>query len=57
MGRFSRPVLNADGEVIGVNRAVVVSTGGGQRVIGTFLAVAIDEVHAALPDLRAGRSR
>ena len=40
-----------------MNRAVLVSTGAGQRVVGTFYAVHVDEIRDALPDLRAGRSR
>lgn len=56
-GDSGGPVLDRNGEVIGVSRAVVVQTPAGQRVVGTFLAIAIDEVHRALPDLRAGISR
>lgn len=56
-GDSGGPVINRDGEVVGINRAVVVSTPSGQRVVGTFLAIAVDEVHDALPDLRAGISR
>jgi S1-C subfamily serine protease len=56
-GDSGGPVLNRDGEVVGVSRAVVVSTASEQRVVGTFLAISIVEVHRALPDLRAGISR
>ncbi len=56
-GDSGGPVMDRSGEVIGVSRAVVVQTPAGQRVVGTFLAIAIDEVHRALPDLRAGISR
>ena len=56
-GDSGGPVLNRDGDVVGISRAVVVSTAGGQRVIGTFLAISIGEVHRALPDLRVGISR
>jgi len=56
-GDSGGPVLNREGEVVGVSRGVVVSTASGQRVIGTFLAISIGEVHLALPDLRAGISR
>lgn len=56
-GDSGGPVLNRDGEVVGISRAVVISTASGQRVIGTFLAISIGEVHRALPDLRAGISR
>ena len=56
-GDSGGPVLDRNGMVIGISRAVVVATSSGQRVVGTFLAIAIDEVHRALPDLRAGISR
>ena len=56
-GDSGGPVIDRNGEVIGVSRAVVVATESGQRVVGTFLAIAIDEVHDALPALRAGISR
>ena len=56
-GDSGGPVLNREGEVVGISRAVVVSTPSGQRVVGTFLSIAVDEVHDALPDLRAGISR
>jgi S1-C subfamily serine protease len=56
-GDSGGPVLNRSGEVVGISRAVVVQTTTGQRVVGTFLAIAIDEVYEALPALRAGISR
>ena len=56
-GDSGGPVFNAGGQVVGMNRAVLVSTSSGQRVVGTFYAVHIDEMVAALPALRDGRSR
>jgi len=56
-GDSGGPILNRNGEVIGISRAVVIATSAGARVVGTFLAIAIDEVHRALPGLRAGISR
>ena len=56
-GDSGGPVLNADGELIGMARAAVISTPGGQRVVGIFYAVAVDEIVASLPNLRAGISR
>jgi S1-C subfamily serine protease len=56
-GDSGGPVLDEHGQVVGVNRAVQVATSTGQRVVGTFYAVHVDELRAALPDLRAGVSR
>ena len=38
-------------------RAVVERTVGGQRVVGTFYAVHVDEIRQALPALKSGQSR
>ncbi|MSQ06752.1 MAG: serine protease [Dehalococcoidia bacterium] len=56
-GDSGGPVLNTDGDVVGMVRAVREQTASGQRVVGTFFAVHVDEIRAALPDLKAGRSR
>ena len=56
-GDSGGPVLNSDGEVVGMIRAAQVSTASGQRVVGTFYAVHIDEIRDALLSLRAGISR
>jgi S1-C subfamily serine protease len=56
-GDSGGPVLNVDGELIGMARAAVISASSGQRVVGVFYAVAVDEIIAALPSLRAGTSR
>lgn len=56
-GDSGGPVLNLDGEVVGMTRAAQTSTGSGQRVVGTFYAVHIDEIRNALPSLKSGISR
>lgn len=56
-GDSGGPVLNTDGEVVGMSRAVLESTNQGQRVVGTFYAVHIDEIRTALPALKRGESR
>ena len=56
-GDSGGPVINGMGEVIGMTRAVVENTSTGQRVVGTFYAVHIDEIKRSLPALRSGLSR
>jgi S1-C subfamily serine protease len=56
-GDSGGPVLDASGEVVGMTRAVAEQTVGGQRVVGTFYAVHIDEILDSLPDLKQGVSR
>lgn len=56
-GDSGGPVLNDLGEVVGMVRAVQEETNSGQRVVGTFYAVHIDEIRAALPALKRGESR
>ena len=56
-GDSGGPILNADGEVVGMVRAVQERTFSGQRVVGTFLAIHIDEIRDALPNLKRGISR
>ena len=56
-GDSGGPVLNSNGEVVGMSRAVLERTDLGQRVVGTFYAVHIDEIRAALPALKRGESR
>ncbi|MBI2847434.1 MAG: trypsin-like peptidase domain-containing protein [Chloroflexi bacterium] len=56
-GDSGGPMVNPDGLVVGMTRAVMERTTGGQRVVGTFYAVAESEIRAALPILKAGQSR
>ena len=56
-GDSGGPVLNPDGLVVGMTRAVLEQTASGQRVVGTFYAVHIDDIRDALPALKEGRSR
>ena len=56
-GDSGGPVLNSDGHVVGMARAARERTLGGQRVVGTFFAVHIDEILATLPGLEKGQSR
>ncbi len=51
-GDSGGPVVNADGLVIGMARAVRVQTTGGQRVVGTFYAIHVDEIKIVLPLLK-----
>ena len=43
--------------VVGMNRAVLLRTSGGQRVVGTFYAFHAEEIRNALPALLRGESR
>ena len=56
-GDSGGPVLDALGRVVGMVRAAQEETDGGQRVVGTFFAVHVDEIRAALPALKDGQSR
>ena len=55
-GDSGGPVLDPDGNVVGMVRAVQEFTASGRRVVGTFYAISIDEIREALPALRAGIS-
>ena len=56
-GDSGGPVLNSEGLVVGMVKAVREQTVGGQRVVGTFFAVHVDEIRDALPSLKNGQSR
>ena len=56
-GDSGGPILNSEGLVVGMTRAGLIRTAGGQRVVGTFYAVHIDEIREALPALKRGESR
>ena len=51
-GDSGGPVLNANGEVIGMTRAAARRTEQGSTVVGTFYAVHADEIRAALAEIR-----
>ena len=51
-GDSGGPVLNSDGEVVGMVRAAGRQSATGGRVVGTFYAVHVDELRAALADIR-----
>ena len=52
-GNSGGPLLNARGEVIGINSQI--ATGGGQGSVGIGFAVPIDTAKQELPQLRAGK--
>jgi S1-C subfamily serine protease len=52
-GNSGGPLLNAKGEVIGINSQI--ATGGGQGSVGIGFAVPIDQAKRELPKLRAGK--
>ena len=56
-GDSGGPVLDSGGAVVGMIRAVRVQNSAGQRVVGTFYAVHIDEIRDILPALKRGESR
>ncbi|MYC32702.1 MAG: trypsin-like peptidase domain-containing protein [Chloroflexi bacterium] len=51
-GDSGGPVLNANGEVIGMIRAAARRSEAGETVVGTFYAVHADEIRAALTEIR-----
>ena len=56
-GDSGGPVLNAQGEVIGMIRAAARRSETGGTVVGTFYAVHADEIRAALGEFRSRESR
>ena len=55
-GDSGGPVLNANGEVIGMVRAAARRSQGGETVVGTFYAIHADEIRAALTEIRSRES-
>jgi serine protease Do len=53
-GNSGGPLINVQGEVVGINSAMVAGEGGGGNV-GIGFAVPINAVKALLPELRKGR--
>ena len=56
-GDSGGPVVNSEGAVMGMTRGVVERSSAGQRVVGTFYALHVDEIKRSLPALKAGLSR
>jgi len=56
-GDSGGPVFNAQGEVVGMVRAIGLQSPRGPRAFGTAFAVHIEEIQAALETLREGQSR
>ena len=56
-GDSGGPVLDSNGAVVGMIRAAQVKNSAGQRVVGTFYAVHIDEIRKSLSALKRGESR
>ena len=56
-GDSGGPVVNSIGEVVGMTTGVVENSTTGQRVVGTFYALHIDEIKRSLPALKSGLSR
>ncbi len=56
-GDSGGPVFDAKGLVVGMTRARIERTAAGRPVVGTFYAVHVDEIRAALPALKRGQSR
>ncbi len=50
-------MVNSNGEVVGMTTGVVETSTDGQRVVGTFYALHIDEIKRSLPALKSGLSR
>ena len=57
LGQITSNNIAESGLVVGMTRAARERTLGGQRVVGTFFAVHIDEIRATLPMLKRGESR
>ena len=47
-GDSGGPVLDMQGRVVGMNQSVLVTTESGQRVVGIFYAVHVDEIQRLL---------
>ena len=55
-GTSGGPLVNADGEVIGMNTAVIESAGSGTVAQNIGFAIAINRIKPLLTDLRAGKT-
>jgi len=51
-GDSGGPVFDAQGRVVGMNQSVLVTTESGQRVVGIFYAVHMDEIQRFLGNYR-----
>ena len=53
-GNSGGPLLNAKGQVIGVNSQIATAAGGGEGNIGIAFAIPANTVKSVLPDLESG---
>jgi len=56
-GNSGGPLANADGEVVGMNTAVIQNTGGGEGAQNIGFAIATDTIRPLVDDLRNGGGR
>ena len=53
-GNSGGPLLNAKGQVIGVNSQIATAAGGGEGNVGIAFAIPVNTVKQVLPDLESG---